>query len=756
MLHSATDPGSSPRGSDYGYPREPSERARTTVPVFLAALRQRQGILFATVALIILSAYLMLRQVTPLYTATGSLIYQPNIFTLREMQSILRTDPTTEAVMASQAELLHSLHIAQRVAERGNLFDDPAFNAALRAPGLLRRSVLRLRDLFGLEADEPPDEDDETGPPVDRIREQTLIAVRAALRATPVRGSHVIDVSFTAADPLVAAAAVNNAMDVYIKDQYAAKHAAVDRATALLERQAGDLRKQVASIEESIAAYRSNHRLSRGMHASTDNEAITHLTEDLVKARTELAGANARLDVARGHAGAAALAALAPSVVQLRAQTERLAVQIQSQQTRLGPAHPDARSLSRQFAEAERALKSEVARVVAATEAEQNAAIDRVAALEAELRRAQQDEDRAAKAGIPLEALERDLAAARSQLQAVLERKQQTAQQAAVETSEAREISQALPPTQQSSPRPLQVMAASAAGSVFIALMLVYVLHLADGTIHTGDELRMVIGLPCFARVPEVRRRALGAVPIYDYGVRRSLSPFAEQIRALRAGLRFRPEHLEPGHPDHPTVLAITSARSGEGKSVTAIALGRCAQIGGNRVLVIECDLRLPTFMLRFAGAQSQPPTPPPGLSEILTGDIEWRDCIQDDPLTDMKFIPAGRPSGQTLELFPSEALISLLYRARQEYDLVLLDAPPLLAMTEARVVAAAADGALLCVHWRSTPRATLLTALDLLHDAKAKVIGTVLTRVDSHAHLRSGYADAEVYRRRSRHHHRG
>lgn len=752
MLDNPTDPGGSPRGSDYGYPRDSPDRARTTMPVFLAALRQRQGTLLATIVLVTLSAYVMLRQVTPLYTATGSLIYQPNIFTLREMQSILRTDPTTEAVMASQAELLHSLHIAQRVAERGNLFDNPGFNAALRPPGLLRRAVLALRGLLAAEEDDQPDEDEAIGPPVDRAREQTLTAVRAALRATPVRGSHVIDVSFTAADPLIAAAAVNNAMDVYIKDQYAAKHAAVGRATALLDRQEADLRKQVSTIEESIAAYRSRHRLSRGMHASTDNEAITHLTEDLVKARTELAHANARLDAARGHAGAAALAAIAPSVVQLRAQVERLSAQVQSQQTRLGAAHPDAQGLARQFAEAERALKAELGRVFAATEAEQRAATDRVAALEQELRRAQQDEDRAAKAGIPLEAMERDLLAARSQLQAVLERRQQTAQQAAVETSEAHEISQALPPAQPSSPRSAQVMAAAFAGSVFIGLMLVYVLHLADGTIHAGDELRRIVGLPCFARVPEVRGRSLGQIPVYDHAVRRPLAPFAEQIRALRAGLKLWPEQQARSSPNHPTVLAITSARSHEGKSVTAIALGRCAQVSGERVLAIDCDLRQPTFMLRLSDTPNQPQ---PGLSEILTGDIDWHDCIREDPLSGMHFIAAGRFSGQALEMFPSDSMVSLLNLVRREYDLVLLDAPPVLAMTEARVIATA-DGALLCVRWRSTPRAALLSTLDLLHDAEANVIGTVLTRVDSRAHLRSGYADAGVYRRRSRHHPRG
>jgi Mrp family chromosome partitioning ATPase len=108
------------------------------------------------------------------------------------------------------------------------------------------------------------------------------------------------------------------------------------------------------------------------------------------------------------------------------------------------------------------------------------------------------------------------------------------------------------------------------------------------------------------------------------------------------------------------------------------------------------------------------------------------------------------------LALFMSAAMGRLLATVRADYDLVLLDAPPVQAMTEARVVAAIADATLLCVRWRSTPRAVLRHALDLLEEAHAHVAGTVLTRVDPRAHVRSGYADAEVYHRRYRPYYRG
>ncbi len=178
--------------------------------------------------------------------------------------------------MASQAEILQSLHIAQRVAERGNLFDNPEFNAALSPPGLLHRFQLELRNLLGMETDAAPD-DPVYGPVLDPTRDRTMLAVKDRLHASPVRFSHVIEVTFVADDPVVAAAAVNNAMDAYIKDQYAAKHRLVETATELLEKEAADLRRQVRQAEERISSYRGEHAMSQGMHAATGNEEITHL-----------------------------------------------------------------------------------------------------------------------------------------------------------------------------------------------------------------------------------------------------------------------------------------------------------------------------------------------------------------------------------------------------------------------------------------------------------------------------------------------
>ena len=720
---------------------------RDNLPDLLSALRQRRRTLLATILLVPLCAIMVLRQVTPLYTASGALVYQASQYQSRELESMMRTDPVTEATMATQAEMLQSLRIAEQVAQRGKLFDSPAFNPALRPAGALRSAVTALRRMLEMDDEETPT-DPVYGPVLDLSYNTALLAVQASLHASPVRFSHIVEVTFIADDPMVAAAAVNNAMDAYIKGLYADKYQKIEQGTAHLDAQAKDLRRVVQRLEEKISGYRADHGLSHGIHAGTDTEQITRLSEDLVKALGERAAADARLDAARGGKGASAQAAVAPSVVQLRAQQDQLAAQIQSQQARLGAAHPEAQGLARQFAEGQRALTAEAGRVVASIEAEQRAASDRVTTLERNLHEAQQAADQAARDSIPLNAMTRDLDAARSQLNAVLEAVQQTAHQTSIEFPEAHEITQALPPSQPSYPRKAQTIAAAAAAGVFLGLLLVYVLQLADDTVRNGDAIRFLTGVPCFALIPEMRKRTLGHLQIHEYAARRPLTAYAEQIRALRASVCLE--------ADRPKVITITAARPAEGKSVLALSMGRSAQAAGERVLAIECDVRQPSFRRRLGGQ------PQPGLLDILRGEVEWRDTVQDDPVTGMGYITAGKmgkagsAGADVLALFLSDEMRRLLAEARDDYDLILLDAPPVEALTEARVAATLSDAALLCVRWRSTRTKTLMHALEVLRDAHAKVIGTVLTRVDAREHLRSGDSDSAVYHRRYKAYFRG
>lgn len=769
-----TPPDIPPDTGEAARPRRPGRHAvansATASPhpitpgVLFGILRRHQWLPIASVLVIPAAMGLALHMTTPRYSAMGALLYDPPAYRLAELQSILRVDPISDDVMASQAEVMHGLRIVQRMATQLNLFDDPEFNGALRPASLTARVMGHITawlapapvpapapaparpqaqapaarpqgDRQGNRASDPgnPDGSDKVaGPQLDDVRNSVLMAVQQALLVNTTHGSHVVTVTFTAQNCVLAAAAVNAIMDVYIKDQLAAKYRAVRKANDWLDTRVAELRNQVRLADDHIAAYRASHGLIQGMHAGLDAEKVSHLTEGLLQARADLAAAEARLDAARGHAGASALAAIAPSVVQLHAQQDQMRAQLQGLDARLGPNHPDVITLRRQLAEIDHAVGAETARVVAATGADARAARERVASLDADMRDAHQAVDHNAEAEIPLDAMQRDADAARGLLQSVLGTIQQTAQQAAVEAPDAHEISLALPPESPSSPKVMRMMAATSAFSVLFGLLLVYIAEVTHGSLRNGAEVRAMLGLPCFALIPEVPPRRLGRMPVAAYAAMKPMSQFAEQLRALRAGLWMG--------TDRPRVVAVTAARPAEGKTSVALALGRIAALGGERVCALDCDVRQPAFgrLLQADGEL--------GLTDLLAGHATDEQVIRQDPLSGMHYIAAGSAEANAFSLFMSEAMARLLQRLRARFDLVLLDAPPALAMTDTRVIAAIADATLLCLRWRSTPLAVAENALALLGEAGANVIGVALTRVDARAHLRSGSADAEVY----------
>jgi capsular exopolysaccharide synthesis family protein len=724
----------------------PIEPEGLNLAALLGALRRRRGVLIACLLLFPLVALVAAKMLTPRYTAATTVMFEPTEYAARELQSILRDESTTDAVLASQVEIIRSLSVARRLVRRFGLTEREEFawwlqdrasaeGWAWQARARLAEGLAQLSPMMGeMIAPEPPPDT----PPGELAEIQAAEAVLGRLAVQVVRNSRVLQIRFTSEDPQLAAAVANLAAELYLADQLDAKFDAVRRANDWLDQRVAALRREVARNEAEIAELRATSGLTRGVNAGLQTEQISRITQDLIEARNTLAGAEARLSTVRaggaaGGAGGADMTALgSANLVAQRAARDEAQREANRLSATLGSGHPDVRAAAGRLGAAERAVAAETSRVVQALDAEARAARARMASLEASLAEQQERLNRTQGAEIRINALERETEAARSLLRAVLERSQTTVSQTAIEKPDARILSPATVPGVPSFPKPLLFVAAATALGGLSGLLLVWFLEQADSTLRSGDEVRGALGLPCLALVPRLRRGLLGRHSVEDYVARKPLSPFAEAMRTLRAALWLG--------SDPPKVVLVSAARPGEGKTTTAIAMARSAAMNGERVLLIDCDIRQPSVgrLFRTEGA--------PGITDLLLGQAGYEQILRRDHLTALDWIPAGAAEIHSLGLFMSEAMAALLERVRRDYDLVVLDAPPALAMADARVVARLADATLLCVKWRDTPRSVVRNSLALLEDAKARLVGVALTQVDARAHRRSGYADSEVY----------
>lgn len=721
----------------------PIEPDGLNLAALLGALRRRRGVLIACLLLFPLAALVAAKTLTPRYTAATTVMFEPTEYAARELQSILRDESTTDAVLASQVEIIRSLSVARRLVRRFGLTEREEFawwlrdrasaeGWAWRAQARVAGALAQLSPMVGemLAPDPPPDI-----PPGELAEIQAAEAVLGQLAVQVVRNSRVLQIRFTSEDPQLAAQVANLAAELYLADQLDAKFDAVRRANDWLDQRVAALRREVARNEAEIAELRAASGLTRGVNAGLQTEQISRITQDLIEARNTLAGAEARLGTVRaGGAGANAdLTALgSANLVAQRAARDEAQRDLNRLSATLGSGHPDVRAAAGRLGAAERAVAAETSRVVQALDAEARAARARVASLETSLAEQQERLNRTQGVELRINALERETEAARSLLRAVLERSQTTVSQTAIEKPDARILSPATVPGVPSFPKPLLFVAAATALGGLFGLLLVWFLEQADSTLRSGDEVRGALGLPCLALVPRLRRGILGRHRVEDYVARKPLSPFAEAMRTLRAALWLG--------SDPPKVVLVSAARPGEGKTTTAIALARSAAMNGERVLLIDCDIRQPSVgrLFRTEGA--------PGITDLLLGQAGYEQILRRDHLTALDWIPAGAAEINSLGLFMSEGMAALLERVRRDYDLVVLDAPPALAMADARVVARLADATLLCVKWRDTPRSVVRNSLALLEDAKARLVGVALTQVDARTHRRSGYADSEVY----------
>jgi capsular exopolysaccharide synthesis family protein len=243
-----------------------------------------------------------------------------------------------------------------------------------------------------------------------------------------------------------------------------------------------------------------------------------------------------------------------------------------------------------------------------------------------------------------------------------------------------------------------------------------------DSTILSVADIEGM-GLQHLASLPELTARQLrargGSILPWDYVVERPMSIFSEALRNVRSALTLG------GARAAPKVVVITSSVPDEGKSIAAVSLARVMALSGDRVLLMDCDLRKNALQDLLKKKVDH------GLVEVLAGQAKLADVLVRDEATGLDVLPLSESLFTAKDVFGGPGMQALIDGLRPSYDVIVIDAPPVLAVTDARTLAALADAVILSVRWRSTPREVVDAALVKLENETDRVIGAVLTRVD-------------------------
>lgn len=298
----------------------------------------------------------------------------------------------------------------------------------------------------------------------------------------------------------------------------------------------------------------------------------------------------------------------------------------------------------------------------------------------------------------------------------------------------------ALPPGSPSSPKPVRSAIIAGFAGLLVGIGMAFLRHSLDRRFRGSFDVRSHLDLPLLGYVSQESMGKTG----FSQGGRDDMSaPNLEAFRIVRANLGFL------SRADGSKVVLVTSALPQEGKSTVASTLAFVTAVAGRRTLLVECDFRRPSLAKRLEI------DPAPGLIEILSGDVEARDVVRHLPVETfadttiranggradtMACIPAGGPTSQAAELIGSERLRAFLTKARDNYDVVILDSAPLLPVVDTLELFPSVDAAIFCVRDRQTTRDEADAGRAALAHIGERPIGIVITGVTHQDAAAYGY----------------
>lgn len=705
----------------------------------VATFRRRLKLFAAIYMLVFVAVFVWTARATPEYTATANVMLDTRAQRVVESEAVLSGLPPDSATVDTEVEILRSRQLAERVVSALNLEKDPEFNPSLRKPSGLQAIKKGVKDLFR-QAPEKPRQP--TAMDAQLLRQQVVDTMLGRLQVRRVGLTYVMDVSFTSKDPAKAALVANTLADKYLLEQLEAKFDATRQASAWLNSRLESLRGEVLRNEAAVASYKAANNLLSASGATLTEQEISTYNQGLAAAQAELAEKRARLNAAQrqlsaGSTGDDVSEALGSAVVQsLRAQRAVVSGRVADLEGRYGPRHPEMLKAQRELDDIDAQIQAEIRRLVSNLRAEVDVAEQRTASLQSSVGTARTALASNNAAGVRLNELERNAESARTLYESYLNRFKQTSSQEGLSQSDGRVVSRAKIPTAQSSPNVKLNLAMGFFAAVALSVLAVILAEAWDVGLSTAEDVEQKLGLPYLGMVPQlssVAPEAKSRWP-FDYIAENPLSAFGELVRSLRTSI------LSTGGAAPPKIITITSALPSEGKTTASICLARVSAQMGQRTVLLDCDVRRRNIN-RAVGFE-----PSVGLLELLAGTATIEQVLVREESTGLSFLPLAATAFGPKDVFGGESMDKLLKELATKFDLIIMDAPPVLAVSEARVLALKSDAVVFLLRWRVTPLNAVRAALKLLAGAGGKVIGVGLTQVDMRQQVTQGYGDPGYY----------
>ncbi len=711
---------------------------------FFHTLWLRKRLLLSVIFSLTIFAILIIYQLVPRYTATAQLLIGINAAKVVDIEEVMTGNFKGDAAVIGEMEVIKSRELAHKIIDHLHLEQYPEFNPKPQKPGLLAQFSLKnllpesWKEAMGMvKIDSRTAEEKEEA----RLTRLTNIFL-SKLKVSQVKRSQVINVGFESEDPKLAAKIANEVADKYIVGQLQAKFDATKKATDWLNDQLVELKQKVESSERAVEQYRKTHELLEvSKEVGLSQQQMSEVNSQLIIARAQRAEAEAKYQqveaIAKSGRDIDSVAEVLNSslISSLRQQESEVQRKYSEMLVEFGQRHPRMIQMQAELEDIQAKVRSEVKKVAAGLRNSMDVARAREGSLSSSLRQMESKTSGSNQAEVQLHALEREATANKALFETFLGRFKETASTQGIAQADARVISFAEIPLGASYPKRNLLLMSSVVGALLFGVFLVFILEILNPGVRSPEQIQDLFNMSTLGIVPKIVDA--NALP-HEYLLTKPQSSLAEAVNTLRISLSLLNPDAEVKS------LLVTSSVPGEGKSTLAVLIARHSACAGQRVVLVDTDLRRPTIEKMFKFKERKL-----GLTDLLMQhDLSINDVLVDDPETGMKILTGGKSAFiNPVDLFASQRMKSIINDLRERFDLVILDSAPIMAVPDTRILAGLVDKTIFVLNWDSTPKKVVYGALHLLNkDGHSNIAGVVLQKVNLQQYGRYGYGDSGYY----------
>jgi succinoglycan biosynthesis transport protein ExoP len=688
-------------------------------------------------------------QAIPRYEAESQVVLGIRSMPIVKSDPIASTSPSQPGVLRTEMDIITSRAMAESVVRRLSAADKRELSESSgKRSSWQRMSAMLTEKLETLIPDRAPKAPDASvaagtagadGLEVGTLTMPQLVdAVMAGVSATNDGQSFTIHIGFGSPDPQLAATMANLYATAYIENQLDAKAEAAERASLWLTGRLVELRRNLEASETTAQNFRHSADIVEDKQGTVTSQQLSEVNSQLIQARTERLDIESRLSTMRsilaggGDISALPEAASSPVISGLRERIAELQRKQSENQSLYTDSYPVDKSIEVDAAALKSQLEAELKRLIDGMANTLKTARSREQALSGELALLKQRSGEGSDAEVQLRLLERESDANRAVYEAYLNRLKETTEQSKLQEPDSYLISSAVPPNRPSYPRTAPIFLLGAMFGAFAGVIVALLREMFDHRLHTVEQVEELTGLRVLSLMPSLPYARLFKPE--NHVLRKPGSLFSEALRTTRAAIAL--SH----NGGRSRVILVTSSIPGEGKTAFCLSLARALAVDNHKVLLIDSDLRRPCVAKAFGAAIEN------SLADILSGAKELQQAVRVDRKSGAHYIGAKNDVSNPHDLLTSDRMVSLIAEARQNYDVVIIDAPPIMMVADAALIAGLADHCLFFIRWGSTARDYVTHALRRLELYQVTVSGVILSRVDTRRH--AAFAAGEGYYR--------